>query len=90
VVNPTFRNYRIPAFADTPRTEVFFADTRDAIGPSAQRAWGNALSTPSRRRWPTHWPTRLAPAFATSRSHPIGSTVVSSSVTWFDKSRQVV
>ena len=29
VVNPTFRNYRIPAFADIPRTEVFFADTHD-------------------------------------------------------------
>jgi len=33
VVNPTFRNYRIPAFADVPRTEVLFADTHDAVGP---------------------------------------------------------
>jgi putative selenate reductase molybdopterin-binding subunit len=33
VVNPTLRNYRIPAFADAPETEVFFADTYDNIGP---------------------------------------------------------
>jgi len=25
VINPTFRNYRIPAFADIPETEIFFA-----------------------------------------------------------------
>jgi len=84
VVNPTFRNYRIPAFADTPRTEVYFADTQDAVGPLGRRAWGNAPSTPSRLRWPTHWPMRPASASATSRSRPIGSTAVSSNVTWFD------
>jgi putative selenate reductase molybdopterin-binding subunit len=33
VINPTLRNYRIPAFADAPVTEVFFADTHDRIGP---------------------------------------------------------
>jgi putative selenate reductase molybdopterin-binding subunit len=33
VINPTLRNYRIPAFADAPITEVFFADTYDKIGP---------------------------------------------------------
>ena len=33
VVNPTLRNYRIPAYADAPVTEVFFADTYDKIGP---------------------------------------------------------
>ncbi len=33
VVNPTLRNYRIPAFADAPETDVFFADTYDKIGP---------------------------------------------------------
>jgi putative selenate reductase molybdopterin-binding subunit len=33
VVNPTLRNYRIPAFADAPVTEVFFADTYDNLGP---------------------------------------------------------
>jgi len=33
VTNPTFRNSRIPAFADIPRTEMFFADTYDIVGP---------------------------------------------------------
>jgi CO/xanthine dehydrogenase Mo-binding subunit len=33
VVNPTFRNYRIPAFADIPRSEIFFAETHDRYGP---------------------------------------------------------
>lgn len=32
VVNPTLRNYRIPAIADAPETEVFFASTYDKIG----------------------------------------------------------
>ena len=27
IVNPSLRNYRIPAFADVPPSEVFFADT---------------------------------------------------------------
>jgi len=33
VANPTLRNYRIPSFADIPRTEVYFATTSDIIGP---------------------------------------------------------
>ena len=33
MINPNLRNYRIPAFADVPRSEVFFADTHDTIGP---------------------------------------------------------
>jgi CO/xanthine dehydrogenase Mo-binding subunit len=33
VVNPTLRNYRIPAYSDAPVTEVFFADSYDKIGP---------------------------------------------------------
>ena len=33
VINPTLRNYRIPAIADAPETEVFWADTHDKIGP---------------------------------------------------------
>src|SRR5919205_989610 len=52
VINPTLRNYRIPAFADAPRTEVFSRTRTTPSARSAQRAWGNAPSTPSRRRWP--------------------------------------
>src|SRR5215210_5055278 len=46
VVNPTFRNYRIPAFADTPRTEVFFADTYDAVGPLGAKGMGECPVNP--------------------------------------------
>ena len=46
VVNPTLRNYRIPAFADTPRTEVFFADTHDAIGPLGAKGMGECPVNP--------------------------------------------
>jgi CO/xanthine dehydrogenase Mo-binding subunit/aerobic-type carbon monoxide dehydrogenase small subunit (CoxS/CutS family) len=56
VVNPTFRNYHLPSFADVPRTEVLFADTYDAVGPFGAKpmsespynpvaaAMGNALA----------------------------------------------
>jgi CO/xanthine dehydrogenase Mo-binding subunit len=46
VVNPTFRNYRIPAFADAPRTEVLFADTYDAIGPGGSKGMGECPVNP--------------------------------------------
>jgi putative selenate reductase molybdopterin-binding subunit len=46
VVNPTFRNYSIPAFADVPRTEVFFAHTRDALGPLGAKGMGECPINP--------------------------------------------
>ena len=46
MVNPTLRNYRIPAFADVPPTEVFFADTYDAIGPFGAKAQGEGSINP--------------------------------------------
>jgi putative selenate reductase molybdopterin-binding subunit len=46
VINPTFRNSRIPAFADIPRTEVLFADTYDAFGPSGAKAGGEGPFDP--------------------------------------------
>ena len=46
VVNPTFRNYRIPAFADIPRCEVFFADTHDRYGPVGAKPVGEAPLIP--------------------------------------------
>jgi len=33
VANPAFRSYHVPRLGDLPRTEVFFADTYDRIGP---------------------------------------------------------
>jgi CO/xanthine dehydrogenase Mo-binding subunit/aerobic-type carbon monoxide dehydrogenase small subunit (CoxS/CutS family) len=45
-VNPTFRNYRIPAFADIPRTEIYFAKTHDAYGPMGAKPVGEAPIIP--------------------------------------------
>ena len=38
VVSPSFRNYRIPASADVPRSEIYFADTFDASDRWAPKA----------------------------------------------------
>src|SRR5205823_13506468 len=46
VVNPTFRNYRIPAFADIPLSEIFFADTHDRYGPLGAKPVGEAPIIP--------------------------------------------
>jgi CO/xanthine dehydrogenase Mo-binding subunit/aerobic-type carbon monoxide dehydrogenase small subunit (CoxS/CutS family) len=46
VVNPTFRNYRIPAFADIPRSELYFADTHDRYGPLGAKPIGEAPVIP--------------------------------------------
>jgi putative selenate reductase molybdopterin-binding subunit len=40
MLNPALRNYHIPAFADTPRTRIMFADTHDTIGPLGAKAQG--------------------------------------------------
>ena len=40
MVNPALRDYRIPAFADLPRSEVYFADTCDTVGPLGAKAQG--------------------------------------------------
>ncbi len=46
IVNPTFRNYRIPAFADIPRSELFFAETHDRYGPLGAKPIGEAPVIP--------------------------------------------
>jgi CO/xanthine dehydrogenase Mo-binding subunit len=46
MVNPALRNYRIPAFADVPRTDVFFADTYDTIGPLGAKSQGECAINP--------------------------------------------
>jgi CO/xanthine dehydrogenase Mo-binding subunit len=46
VVNPTFRNYRIPAFADIPRSEIWFARTHDRYGPLGAKPLGEAPIIP--------------------------------------------
>jgi CO/xanthine dehydrogenase Mo-binding subunit len=46
VVNPALRNYRIPAFADVPPSQVFFADTYDTIGPLGAKSQGECAINP--------------------------------------------
>lgn len=76
VVNPRFRDYHIPAFADVPRTEVMFAETVDETGPLGAKsmsespynpvpaAIGNALADATGIRFCTlpFKPDRLFPA----------------------------
>jgi CO/xanthine dehydrogenase Mo-binding subunit len=46
VVNPSFRNYRIPAFADVPRSEVVFVETHDRYGPLGAKPIGETPIIP--------------------------------------------
>lgn len=46
MLNAALRNYHIPAFADTPRSEIFFADTYDTIGPLGAKAQGECAINP--------------------------------------------
>jgi hypothetical protein len=46
VVNPKFRDYHLPSFADLPRTEVFFADTSDALGPMGAKSMSESPYNP--------------------------------------------
>jgi CO/xanthine dehydrogenase Mo-binding subunit len=46
VVNPRFRDYHLPQFADVPRTEVFFADTCDSIGPMGAKSMSESPYNP--------------------------------------------
>ncbi|KPC60884.1 molybdopterin-dependent oxidoreductase [Streptomyces chattanoogensis] len=52
VVTPAFRRYRLPAYADIPRTEVHFTQTSDAIGPLGAKSMSESPFNP------------VAPAFA--------------------------
>ncbi len=46
VVNPRFRDYHLPSFADIPRTEVYFADTIDSIGPMGAKSMSESPYNP--------------------------------------------
>ncbi|MGU3496457.1 molybdopterin-dependent oxidoreductase [Xanthobacteraceae bacterium A53D] len=46
VVNPAFRHYHIPAFADVPRTQVLFADTYDRLGPFGAKSMSESPFNP--------------------------------------------
>jgi putative selenate reductase molybdopterin-binding subunit len=46
VANPKFRDYHLPQFADVPRTEVYFADTFDTVGPMGAKSMSESPSNP--------------------------------------------
>jgi putative selenate reductase molybdopterin-binding subunit len=46
VVNPKFRDYHLPSFADVPRTEVLFADTSDTLGPMGAKSMSESPYNP--------------------------------------------
>jgi putative selenate reductase molybdopterin-binding subunit len=46
IVNPRFRDYHLPSFADVPRTEVLFADTFDTIGPMGAKSMSESPYNP--------------------------------------------
>jgi CO/xanthine dehydrogenase Mo-binding subunit/aerobic-type carbon monoxide dehydrogenase small subunit (CoxS/CutS family) len=46
ITNPRFRDYHLPSFADVPRTEVYFADTYDTIGPMGAKSMSESPYNP--------------------------------------------
>ena len=70
MINPTFRNYRIPAYADAlERTEIYFADTHDAFGPLGAKSMSEAPIYP------------IAPALANALTNATGIRFHDSSLT---------
>ncbi|MFE6824568.1 molybdopterin-dependent oxidoreductase [Streptomyces sp. NPDC057690] len=46
MVNPNFRNYRIPTFADVPRTEVLLVASTDSVGPLRAKGMAECCINP--------------------------------------------
>ncbi|MGA9724850.1 MAG: molybdopterin cofactor-binding domain-containing protein [Candidatus Binatus sp.] len=70
MINPTFRNYRIPAYADAlERSEIYFADTHDAFGPLGAKSMSEAPIYP------------IAPALANALTDATGIRFHDSSLT---------
>jgi putative selenate reductase molybdopterin-binding subunit len=46
MVNPNLRNYRIPTFADVPRTEVILVETNDSVGPMGSKGMAECCINP--------------------------------------------
>jgi putative selenate reductase molybdopterin-binding subunit len=65
MLTPSLRDYRIPAFADVPRSEVYFADTYDTIGPMGAKALGECGINP------------VAPAVANAVANATGARFTS-------------
>ena len=46
MTNPTLRNYRIPTYADVPRTEVLLVDSTDSVGPMRSKGMAECCINP--------------------------------------------
>ena len=46
VTTDILRQYHIPTFADVPRSEVYFADTSDALGPLGAKSMSESPFNP--------------------------------------------
>lgn len=46
MVNPNFRNYRIPTYADIPRTEVLLVKSTDSVGPMRSKGMAECCINP--------------------------------------------
>jgi putative selenate reductase molybdopterin-binding subunit len=46
MVNPNLRNYRIPTYADVPRTEVLLVDSDDSVGPMRSKGMAECCINP--------------------------------------------
>ncbi len=66
VSNPSFRSYHVPRLADLPRTEVFFADTHDRLGPMGAKSMSESPFNPV--------PAALANALADATGHRFRQT----------------
>ncbi|MCQ4118012.1 molybdopterin-dependent oxidoreductase [Rhodococcus tibetensis] len=46
MINPNLRNYRIPTYADVPRTEVLLVDSTDSVGPLRSKGMAECCINP--------------------------------------------
>ncbi|MDT5398841.1 MAG: hypothetical protein QOK33_2072, partial [Mycobacterium sp.] len=46
MVNPNLRNYRIPTYADAPRTELLFVKSTDSVGPMKAKGMAECCINP--------------------------------------------
>ncbi|MEW2583705.1 molybdopterin-dependent oxidoreductase [Streptomyces virginiae] len=46
MVNPNLRNYRIPTYADVPRTELLLVDSSDSVGPMRAKGMAECCINP--------------------------------------------
>jgi CO/xanthine dehydrogenase Mo-binding subunit len=46
MMNANLRNYRIPTYADTPRTEVLLVDSTDSVGPMRSKGMAECCINP--------------------------------------------